>query len=620
MTDIIHLLPDSVANQIAAGEVIQRPASAVKELIENAVDAGSSVIKLFVKEAGKQLIQVIDNGKGMSETDARLSFERHATSKIQKADDLFAIKTKGFRGEALASIAAIAQVELKTKRPSDEVGTQILIEGSEVQSQQPCSTPVGTSIAIKNLFYNVPARRNFLKSNSVETSHIIDEFQRVALAHADIEFSFNHNGADIFNLPKSNLRQRIVNVFGATFNQRIVPVEEETFIVKITGFIGKPEYAKKTRGEQFFFVNNRFIRNAYLHHAIQSAYEQLLPRETHPSYFLFLEVDPKSIDINIHPTKTEIKFEDEKAIYAILRSATKKSLGQHNISPTIDFEQEASISLDGPPANKIIEEPKIRVNPHYNPFKSQTTFENSRDFNGPSLKQKSNLQNWDKLYETHVNSPAAATFTLDESPKQEIINPQWENDFSEVSKSLCYQLHNRYILSHIKTGFIIVDQQSAHERILYEKFIQFLQHHRSGSQQLLFPETVEFTASDSALVMAMLHELNDLGFAIEEFGKNTFVVHGIPPLLKEVDSKVTLERILEEFKKNQSELKLNTGENLARSMAFNAAVKSGKSLSGEEMKNIIDELFACSQPYASPSGRPTLTTFSLDDLERRFKK
>ena len=620
MTDIIHLLPDSVANQIAAGEVIQRPASAVKELIENAVDAGSSSIKLFVKDAGKQLIQVIDNGKGMSETDARLCFERHATSKIEKADDLFAIKTKGFRGEALASIAAIAQVELKTRRPMDEVGTQIEIEGSEFQSQHACSTPVGTSIAIKNLFYNVPARRNFLKSNSVETSHIIDEFQRVALAHADIEFSFNHNGADIFNLPKSNLRQRIVNVFGATYNQRIVPVEEETFIVKITGFIGKPEYAKKTRGEQFFFVNNRFIRNAYLHHAIQSAYEQLLPRETHPSYFLFLDVDPKSIDINIHPTKTEIKFEDEKAIYAILRSATKKSLGQHNISPTIDFEQEASISLDGPPANKIIEEPKIRVNPNYNPFKSQTTLENSRDFNGPSLKQKSNLQNWQQLYETHENTGKFVIEGNADTPKQEIINPKWENDFSEVSKSLTYQLHNRYILSHIKTGFIIVDQQSAHERILYEKFQGFLQNHRSGSQQLLFPETVEFTASDTALIQAMLFELNDLGFAIEEFGKNTFVVHGIPPLLKDTDSKVSLERILEEFKRNQSELKLSTSENLARSMAFNAAVKAGKLLTNEEMKNIIDELFACAQPYASPSGKPTLTTFSLEDLERRFKK
>ena len=622
MTDIIHLLPDSVANQIAAGEVIQRPASAVKELIENAVDADSSQIKLIIKDAGKTLIQVIDNGKGMSETDARLSFERHATSKIEKADDLFAIRTKGFRGEALASVAAVAQVELKTRRAVDEIGTQLNIDATEVQSQESCSTPVGTSIAVKNLFFNVPARRNFLKSNPVETSHIIDEFQRIALAHTNIEFLFHNNGQDIFNLPKSNLRQRIVNVFGNNYNQRLVPVEEETFIVKITGFIGKPEFAKKTRGEQFFFVNNRFIRNAYLHHAVQSAFEQLLPKESYPSYFLFLEVEPKTIDINIHPTKTEIKFEDEKSIYAILRSAIKKSLGQHNITPTIDFEQEASLSLDIKSGSAFPEPPKIRVNPDYNPFKSQTSFDNTRDFEGPTLKQKANLQNWEKLYESHENQPAQTpTFAPEETtPNQEIINPKWENDFSEVSKNVTYQLHSRYILSHIKTGFIIIDQQSAHERILYEKFSTALEQHKSSSQQLLFPQTLEFAANDSALVHSLLSELKDLGFDIEEFGKNTFVVHGAPPILKDADTKQSLERILEEFKHNQSELKLSNTENLARAMAYNAAVKSGTTLSAEEMKNIIDELFACAQPYASPSGKPTLTTFSLDDLEKRFKK
>lgn len=621
MTDIIHLLPDAVANQIAAGEVIQRPASAVKELIENSVDAGSTHIKLLLKDAGKVLIQVIDNGKGMSETDARMCFERHATSKITKAEDLFAITTKGFRGEALASIAAIAQVELKTRREEDEVGTQISIEGCVVQSQEACSTSIGTSIAIKNLFFNVPARRNFLKSNPVETSHIIDEFQRVALAHPEIEFSLNHNGADLFILPKSNLRQRIVSLFGNNYNQRLVPVEEKTFIVKITGFTGKPEFAKKTRGEQFFFVNNRFIRNAYLHHAVQNAYEQLLPRESHPSYFLFLEVAPNSIDINIHPTKTEIKFEDEKAIYAILRSSIKKSLGQHNLTPTIDFEQEASISLDGPPKDRIIEAPKIRVNPEYNPFKTQTTFESTRAFNGPSLLQRANLQNWEKLYEGHQGSTEKPQFASTEATAtQEIINPKWENDFSEVSKSLTYQLHGRFILSHIKTGFIIVDQQSAHERILYEKFLINLTNHKAGSQQLLFPETIEFNAADTSLMMLLLPSLNDLGFALEEFGKNTFVVHGKPPILSDADSKQQLESILEEFKKNQSELKLQTTENLARSMAYYSAIKSGKILSNDEMKGIIDELFACEQPYASPSGKPTLTTYSLEDLEKRFKK
>ncbi len=620
MTDIIHLLPDTVANQIAAGEVIQRPASAVKELIENAVDAGSSSIKLIIKDAGKILIQVIDNGKGMSETDARMSFERHATSKIEKAADLFAITTKGFRGEALASIAAIAQVEIKTRRPTDEVGTMICIEGGEVITQESCSTAIGTSLSIKNLFYNVPARRNFLKSNSVEFSHIIDEFQRVALAHPDIEFSLHHNGSSMFVLPKSNLRQRIVNVFGGNYNQRLVPVEEETFIVKINGFIGKPEFAKKTRGEQFFFVNNRFIRNGYLHHAVQNAYEQLLPRETHPAYFLFLEVDPKSIDINIHPTKTEIKFEDERSIYAILRSAIKKSLGQYNISPTIDFNLEASISTDGPPKDRIIEAPKIRINPEYNPFKSQTTFDNNRDFSGPNLRQKSNMHHWDKLYEQHEQSTTTTEISQEASVQQETINPKWENDFSEVAKSLSYQLHGKYILSHIKTGFMIIDQQGAHERILYEKFIQCLSRNTSSSQQLLFPQTIEFSSSDNALVQQLLPELNALGFNLEEFGKNTFVVHGTPTLLGEADSKESLERILEAFKKNQSELKLPSTENLARSMAVNAAIKAGKILTNEEMKNLVDELFACEQPYASPSGRPTLTTFSLEDLEKRFKK
>jgi len=620
MTDIIHLLPDTVANQIAAGEVIQRPASAVKELIENAVDAGSSSIKLIIKDAGKILIQVIDNGKGMSETDARMSFERHATSKIEKAADLFAITTKGFRGEALASIAAIAQVEIKTRRPTDEVGTMICIEGGEVITQESCSTAIGTSLSIKNLFYNVPARRNFLKSNSVEFSHIIDEFQRVALAHPDIEFSLHHNGSSMFVLPKSNLRQRIVNVFGGNYNQRLVPVEEETFIVKINGFIGKPEFAKKTRGEQFFFVNNRFIRNGYLHHAVQNAYEQLLPRETHPAYFLFLEVDPKSIDINIHPTKTEIKFEDERSIYAILRSAIKKSLGQYNISPTIDFNLEASISTDGPPKDRIIEAPKIRINPEYNPFKSQTTFDNNRDFSGPNLRQKSNMHHWDKLYEQHEQSTTTTEISQEASVQQETINPKWENDFSEVAKSLSYQLHGKYILSHIKTGFMIIDQQGAHERILYEKFIQCLSRNTSSSQQLLFPQTIEFSSSDNALVQELLPELNALGFNLEEFGKNTFVVHGTPTLLGEADSKESLERILEAFKKNQSELKLPSTENLARSMAVNAAIKAGKILTNEEMKNLVDELFACEQPYASPSGRPTLTTFSLEDLEKRFKK
>ncbi|MBL7888728.1 MAG: DNA mismatch repair endonuclease MutL [Bacteroidia bacterium] len=617
MADIIQLLPDSVANQIAAGEVVQRPASAVKELMENALDAGAKSIKLIVKDAGKTLIQVIDNGCGMSETDARMSFERHATSKIRKADDLFAIKTMGFRGEALASIAAIAQVELKTRRIGDEIGVKLEVEGSEVKLQEACSTPEGTSFSVKNLFYNVPARRNFLKTDSVELRHIIDEFQRVAIPNPDVAFSFHHNGSEIFNLPAGNLKQRLMGIFGNSYNTRLVPVEEDTDIVKIKGFVIKPEFAKKTRGEQFFFLNKRFIKNSYLHHAVQSAFEQLLPNDSFASYFLMLDVNPKTIDINIHPTKTEVKFEDEKAIYAFLRSTVKKSLGQFNIAPSLDFDQEAHLyNMPLKPLDGIIKQPTIKVDPSYNPFKS----EGMKAEKLQTERELSNKANWDKLYERHTNDQFDLNIPKEESTTQQSIDSDWDNDRHESNKKATYQLHNKYILSHIKTGFMVIDQQGAHERILYERILENFEKHKAATQQELFPKTIELNAADFALVKELKDDIQAIGFDISEFGKNTFVIHGVPADTIDHDSVSLLEGLIENYKQNMIELKSDKRENLARSMAYNMAIKEGKVLSQDEMNNIIDELFACKMPYATPNGKPTITTFSIDDLDKRFKK
>ena len=612
MPDIIHLLPDSVANQIAAGEVVQRPASAVKELMENALDAGGSKIKLIVKDAGKTLIQVIDNGCGMTETDARMSFERHATSKIQKAEDLFAIRTMGFHGEALASIAAIAQVELKTKRIGDEVGVQIDIEGSELKRQETVSCAEGTSISVKNLFFNVPARRNFLKTDSVELRHIIDEFHRVSIPNPEIAFSFHHNNTEIFHLESGSLKQRLMGLFGSSYNSRLVPVEENTGIVKIKGFVIKPDFAKKTRGEQFFFLNKRFIKNGYLHHAVQSAFEQLLPTDSFASYFLMLDVDPKSIDINIHPTKTEVKFEDEKAIYAFLRSAVKKSLGQFNISPSLDFDQEAHLyNMPLKPVDGIYKQPTIKVDENYNPFKTEKKEILEREL--------SNKTNWEKLYSRHVDNQLEFEIKKEEETQQ-TINTDWDNDLHESNKKSTYQLHNKYILTHIKTGFMVIDQQGAHERILYERILEGFEKHKSATQQELFPKTIELNTPDFELVKELQSEILAMGFDISEFGKNTFVIHGVPADTSAYDSVKLLEGLLENYKQNLLELKSDKRENLARSMARNTAIKSGKALTQEEMQNIIDELFACKMPYSTPSGKPTITTFSSDDLDKRFKK
>jgi len=618
MPDIIQLLPDAVANQIAAGEVVQRPASAVKELVENAIDAGADKIQLILREAGKSLIQVMDNGCGMSMTDARMSFERHATSKIRKAEDLFAIRTMGFRGEALASIAAISQVELKSRRHEDELGTCILIEGSEVISQEPCSANYGTSICVKNLFYNTPARRNFLKSNPVEMRHIIDEFQRIVLANPKVFFTMHHDGQEVYHLPGAALKQRIVHLFGNNYNERLVPVEEDTNVIKLRGFVGKPEYARKTRGEQFFFVNNRFIRDAYLNHAVLMAFKELLPEDTYPLYVLFIDIDPSKIDINVHPTKTEIKYQDEQTIYAIVRSAVKRSLGRYNITPSLDFDQENSIEhlITTKPAGEIVA-PVIAFNPDFNPF--STDRKTGREI--PFLRNESEHrgmpipQNWDTLYEI--------------SKKESSIQHQMhgeksiEIDDQEVQKSSerqLFQIHNRFILSQIKSGFMIISQQAAHERILYERFLQQLQNHSGISQQSLFPQSVTLNSSDFELLKELLPDIRALGFDIREFGKNTVVVEGIPADISNTGEHELLEQLLEGFKNNQAILKLDKRDSLARALARNAATKAGTKMSLEEMNMLIDQLFACQMPNVALNGKQVITTFTLNELIERFEK
>src|ERR1700744_2431231 len=619
MPAIIQLLPDAVANQIAAGEVVQRPASAVKELVENALDAGADRIQLILKDGGKALIQVIDNGCGMSGTDARMSFERHATSKIRKADDLFAIRTMGFRGEAMASIAAIAQVALKTRRHEDELGTCIQIEGSEVLSQQACSANTGTSISVKNLFYNTPARRNFLKSNPVEMRHIIDEFQRVALANPNVFFTLHHDGQEVYHLQAEVLKQRIVHLFGSNYNQRLVPVEEDTSIIKLRGFVGKPEFARKTRGEQFFFVNNRFIRDGYLNHAVLTAFEELLPDESYPLYVLFIEIDPSKIDINVHPTKTEIKYQDEKSIYAIIRSAVKRSLGRYNITPSLDFDQENSIEhlITSKPLEQIVQ-PKISFNPDFNLFatevkRSEREIPFLRD---TEVHQRTSIpQNWDTLYEIGKKETSA---------QQEMHTgktfPVEEQEVSKSSERQLFQIHNRYILSQIKSGFMLINQQAAHERVLYERFLHQLESQSGLSQQSLFPQSVTLNSADFELLKELLPDIRALGFDIREFGKNTVVVEGIPAELNSVGEHELLEHLLEGFKNNRSDLKVDKRDNLARALARNGAIKTGTRLSSEEMNLLTDQLFACAMPNVGLSGKPIISTFTLAELMERFDK
>lgn len=602
MSDIIQLLPDNIANQIAAGEVVQRPASVVKELLENSVDAGADRIQLIVKEAGKMLVQVIDNGKGMSERDARMCFERHATSKIKSSDDLFNLYTYGFRGEAMASIAAVAQIELRSRRAEDELGTCIRIDGSELKSHEPVACDIGTSISVKNLFFNVPARRNFLKSNPVEQRHIFDEFNRVALAYPQIAMSLYQNDLEAYNLPKENLAQRIVSIFGKSYQGQLIPCQEDTDVVKIHGYIGKPEFAKKSRGEQFFFVNGRYIRSSYLNHAITFAFSDLLGDDNHPFYVLFLEIDPKRIDVNVHPTKTEIKFDDEKVVYHIIRAAVKKSLATHNIMPSIDYDLNINFGMD--------------------PWQSDpgTKFEPGMK---SSFSKKQTNQDWQSLLEGFRNTTTPRVDPNMETLKFESkINS--END-ERLNKDLLYsdntttfQLHQRYIVTQIKSGMALIDQQAAHERILFEKYLNMLTNKYVASQQFLFPQSIELNASDFQLVMEMEEEIKALGFVFNVFGKNTIVVNGIPADLPKNSDKNVFENLLEEYKKNQTELSLDKHENLALSIARKSAIKAGTKLTLTEMNALIDQLFACKIPNYAPGGNPTILLLSMEKIATLF--
>lgn len=613
MTDIIKLLPDSIANQIAAGEVVQRPAAAVKELLENSLDSGATNIQLIIKDGGKTLMQVIDNGCGMSGTDARMSFERHATSKISAIEDLFAIRTMGFRGEALASIAAVAQVEMKTKQHDDELGTEINIEGTQVMKHEPVSCANGTSIAVKNLFFNVPARRNFLKTHTVETRHIIDEFMRIALANPEISFSLHNNGLEVFHLKAGNLKQRVVSLMGNNYNEKLVPVEEHTSVVNIYGFIGKPESAKKTRGEQYFFVNKRFIRNNYLNHAVVGAFKELLPGDSFPLYVLFLDIEPQRIDINVHPSKQEIKFDDEKIVYAFIHSSVKRALAQYSLTPSLDFERDNFDSQKSfsrnPFANSTVVQPEISTD------KRRTNFHVS-----PSPHQNEMQKHeWKQLYNSTIEKPAA-TFTIPGKwEKEKQPNEKLIEDFSE-KEVLHFQLHEQYVVTQIKSGFIIVDQQAAHERILFEKYLRGLNENKLTSQQSLFPQTINVSQSDFELMKELLPDIQALGFDMQEFGGNSFVVHGIPSDMKPGNETQVIENLIEGFKQNQTSVKLDKRESLARSMAKNNSIKRGEKLTEKEMKNLIDQLFACETPYHAPDGKATMMTFNLKELEKQFEK
>jgi DNA mismatch repair protein MutL len=615
MSSIIQLLPDHVANQIAAGEVVQRPASVVKELLENAVDARATDIKLIIKDAGKSLVQVIDNGLGMSVTDARLCFERHATSKIRHAEDLFSLHTKGFRGEALASIAAIAHVEMKTKQDQEELGTHLIIEGSKFVSQEVAVLPKGTSFAVKNLFFNIPARRNFLKSDIVEYRHVIDEFQRVALAHPKIHFTFYHNGSEMFNLPSCSLRQRIVGVFSGKTNEKLVPVQEETEIVSVQGFVSKPEFAKKNRGEQFFFVNDRFIKSGYLHHAVMAAYDGILRDGSQPSYFLYLTVPPNTIDINIHPTKTEIKFDDEQALYAILRASIKHSLGQFNVAPILDFDRDSN--LDTPYHYKDLdgETPTIQVDGNFNPFAEDRP---NKPFSS-SYKKPEPTASWESLYvglkhDTETFSEKSE-FTFE---NEEVTSSLFNDEEVEQVVQKTYQIHKKYIVSPIKSGMVIVDQQRAHQRVLYEQFLVNMTVHQASSQQLLFPLNLFFSLNEMELIADLQLSLINTGFVFEETNEDHIVISGIPVNVTESEVSIVLEQLISDLQDGIPESSFSQNDTIAKSMARSLAVKTGTYLTEKEQENLVNGLFACKDPNVSPFHKPTFITMRVEDIDKKF--
>ncbi|WP_228235508.1 DNA mismatch repair endonuclease MutL [Allomuricauda sp. M10] len=614
MADIIKLLPDHVANQIAAGEVVQRPASVVKELMENAIDAGASTIKLIIKDGGKTLIQVVDDGMGMSETDARLSFERHATSKITSAQDLFNLHTKGFRGEALASIAAIAHVDMQTRKEDSEVGVQIKIEGSKIVSQEVVATPKGTSISVKNLFFNIPARRNFLKSHQVELRHITDEFHRVALVHPNIEFHFYNNGSEIFNLPKAKHRQRIAHIFGNRMEDRLVPVNEETEVVKISGFVCKPEFSKKSRGEQFFFANDRFIKSPYLHHAVAAAFEGLIKADMFPGYFLYLEVDPSSIDINIHPTKTEVKFDDENTLYAILRSTIKHSLGQFNVAPILDFDHDPN--LDTPYAYKERDAilPKVTVDASFNPFIEKT---GGRAM-GSSF-QKTSAKGWESMFEGLDRDIDVEEFSsvVIES-ESEVQGSLYADGEVEEHLAATFQLRRKYVMSTVRSGLLVIHQNRAHERILFEKFLGEITVKEGVSQQLLFPLELTFSKNELTVLNEIKESLTNIGFAFESLEHETVKVTGVPLMVPESGIGTVLDRLIADYMEGFDSGSLSQAEMLAKALSKNLAIKTGDVLDQESQLALVNNLFACKEPSLSPFQKVTYTIISEGDIDKKF--
>ncbi len=612
MPDIISLLPENIANQIAAGEVIQRPASAVKELLENAVDAGATEIKLYVNDAGKALVQVTDNGAGMSETDARMAFERHATSKIKTIEDLFHIRTMGFRGEALASIAGVAQVELKTRKAGESIGTCIDIENSIVISQEPVATQEGTTISMKNLFFNVPARRNFLKSNTSELRHIVDEFIRVSLGFPSIFFSLTSNGQEIFHLEKGSLKQRIIQVLGNNYNAKLVSVKEDTDYMTIYGFVGKPETAKRTRGDQYFFVNNRFIKSAYLNHAVMNAFSELIPKDSFPLYVLFIDLDPSHLDINVHPTKQEIKFEDEKIIYAFVQSAVKHALAQYSITPTLDFELDPSIQQTEAVSKPFTQNHQLNATGSelYKTF----TQKNQAHF----IERRSNLEPWTARPEK-TGGIATKDFSPDELPAndfEKLSHPPEKNKVPAITSLL--QVHDSFINFENRNGFIAIHQQNAHERILYEKFSKALKGKPVPIQRSLFPISLQLTPADAVLMQDLLPDLYLLGYQVEPFGQHAFVIQGSPANVPEGNEKAQLENMLEQFKHFTIEVSFSKREKLLRSMAWQQAVKAGTPLSKEESHNLLEDLFACTISNSTPNGKPIYLEFKKEELNKMF--
>jgi len=609
MLDVIHLLPDAVANQIAAGEVVQRPASVIKELLENSLDAGAKNIKVIIKESGKTFIQVTDDGIGMTERDARMCFERHATSKISKAQDLYCIKSMGFRGEALASIASVAMVELRTKRKDDANGTLIVMEGGELKIQEPCSCNNGTSITVKNLFYNIPVRRNFLKSNQIEYKHIIDEFFHAAIPNPEVRFILSSEKNEVFHLIKSSLKNRLVALLGKRYESQLISVQEETHLVKISGFSGKPESAKKSRGEQFFFVNNRFIKSNFFNHAVTSAYEAMIPSDSFPFYVLFLEVPYEKVDVNVHPTKTEVKFQEEKEIYHILKASVKKALGQVHLAPSLDFEHESFLNnLKNIENTKISDNLKLKIT-------TGRDFQHSNKVDKFTTRQSVSQSEWKQLYEILESK------NIDEKPKQKTI-PEQNTEIEEkwqIPENKFIQLHNKYIFTTLQSGFLVVHQQHAHQRILYEELLSLFKKENNPSQKQIFPEVIEFPENDFQIFSEIQENMEHLGFSFDKLGKRTIAINGVPAGIKIINVKEYIESVIEEYLNSFTSQDTDLKENLAKAISLKSSVKSGEILSKEEMSALIDNLFACENPYYSPKGKAVFLKVDKTELDKKFE-